>query len=136
MNEDERTRNSFWLWFSMVGAPFIWVAHFMVMWAITEMGCRLDAADTRILGVYAVHLLAVISTVVTLGIIVAAGLTAYRRWQSLRRDAPLPTASADDPLRRIQFMNVLGMLFSGLFGVTTIYMLIPVFVLPICAAVR
>lgn len=136
MNEDPRTRNSFGLWFGMVGAPFMWVAHFMALWAITEMGCRLGVADTRILGVYATHLLVVISTLITLTLIAAAGLTAYRRWQSLRADAPLPTASADDPLRRIQFMNVLGMLFSGLFGVTTLYMLIPVFVLPICAVVR
>ncbi len=136
MSVDQRLHNSFGLWFSLVGAPFVWAAHFMIMWAITEMGCRLGVADSRILGIYAAHLLAVISTLITLALISVSGLTAFRRWKELRADAPSETLDASSPVARTQFMNVLGMLFSTLFAVTVIYMVVPVFVLPLCASVR
>ena len=136
MRTNQPLRNSFALWFGMVGAPFIWVAHFMIMWAITEMGCRLGVADARIFGIYAAHLFSVLSTVIALTLIAASGLIAYRRWQQIRAAPPAEPADSGNSIGRTQFMNTLGMLFSILFAVTVIYMLIPVFVLPLCDIVR
>jgi hypothetical protein len=136
MNADSALRNSVGLWFSMVGAPFAWVIHFMAMWAITEMGCRLGVAESRVFGIYAAHGLAVLSTVITLALIGASGHTAYRRWKRIRLTDIQEPDDAASSTARTRFMSLLGMLFSVLFAVAVISMIIPVFALPICDIVR
>lgn len=129
---DRTVRNSLGLWFAMVGAPLAWAVHFMLVWAITEMGCRIGGGRSQISGVSAIHALTLLSSVIALVVIGLSGISAYSWWRRTRQQKLGASDEVYTPIERTQFMGLLGMMFSILFAVVVIYMAVPVFVLPLC----
>ena len=120
------------LWFGMVGAAIAWALHFYLIWAVTEMGCRLGVGRSDIAGVSVIDALVLLMTLVGGAVIVAAGLTAYRNWRAVSGGTLDDNEVQGRSAGRASFMSILGMAFAVIFMVVVIYTTVPVFVLPTC----
>jgi len=81
---DPLSPRSFPLWFGVLGPPLAWGAHLVLGDLIFELGCSPGVRGPGILGL-SLEAWALIETVVTAAITVAAGVLAYGGWRRLQQ---------------------------------------------------
>jgi hypothetical protein len=116
-----------WLWLGLLGAPSVWLAHFLAIWVITEWGCLAGWARSTLLGFQAIAVLLVTVTCIALPLVVAAGLLAGRNWR--RAQASTNEHGTDN---RSAYMGFGGVVLSALFGFAIILESLPALLLPAC----
>lgn len=119
----ERPVGLFPLWFGLLGGPAGWTAHLLLSYPLVPLAC---ATGLRLI-LHAV-------TLVTVGIIVAAAVVAWRSWQRL--GAPNGGGDGAELADRWQgFMALSGVLLSLLFLFVTLAEGLPVFFHDPCVGV-
>lgn len=116
------------LWAAMFGAPFVWGTHLLLVWALTEVGCRVGAGTATWFGVYALHVVTLSISSLSLGALLFIIWTSYRVLKQVRG----MDAEDEREIERTCFMAWTGITFGIGFGVVSTYMTIPIFVLPLC----
>jgi hypothetical protein len=116
-----------WLWLGLLGAPGIWLVHFLAIWMITEWGCLAGWWQLTILGFQSTTLLLVIATGIALPLVVATGLLAWRNWRRAR------ASTCDHGTDNLSaYMGLGGVALSTLFGFALIFESLPALLLPAC----
>jgi hypothetical protein len=115
------------LWCGLLGAPSVWMAHFLAIWVITEWGCLAGWAHSRLLGFQAITALLVIVTGIALPLVVAAGLLSGHNWRRARASAN--DQGTDD---RSAYMSLGGVALSTLFGFAIVLESLPALLLGSC----
>lgn len=124
--------SGFWLSFSFISGPVIWFFHFVLIWAIGEMGCMAGLDQWLTLGVNAVPALVVLATIPAVALTLFSLFIAYRNWRRLREvDDEVQTNTEG----RQRFMAFAGIVLSALFTVVMLVELIPTLILPPCVGV-
>lgn len=124
--------SGFWLSFSFISGPVIWIFHFVLIWAIGEMGCLAGLGQWLVLGVSTIPALVVLATIPAVALTLFSLFVAYRNW---RRLDDVNDEIQTDTEGRQRFMAFAGIVLSALFTVVMIVELIPVFILPACVSV-
>jgi hypothetical protein len=99
------------------------------MWAIAEGGCLAGWSRYALLGVDIITALLIVSTLVTLPVMLAAGYVAWRNWRQLRADAKDADESADN---YSLYMSRGGAILSVLFLALVVLETVPALVLQPC----
>jgi hypothetical protein len=116
-----------WLWLGLLGAPGIWLVHFLAIWMIAEWGCLAGWTHFTILGFQSVAVLLVSATCIALPLIIAAGLVSWRIWRRARTSAK--DYEADN---RSAYMGLGGVALSILFVFAAILESLPALLLHPC----
>lgn len=124
--------SGFWLSFSFISGPVIWIIHFVLIWAIGEMGCMAGLGQWLVLGVNSIQALVVLATVPAVALTLFSLFIAYRNW---RRLGGVNDEIQTDTEGRQRFMAFAGIVLSALFTIVMIVELIPVFILPSCVGI-
>jgi hypothetical protein len=132
------------LWLSLLAGPVVWAAYFFSGYLLNEVACTAGLLRSTILGLPLLPVLTVVYTLLALGLVIYAGLWAYRQWQPPAHRQQLgsePGGSKKDGSAageeievwdRTRFMTFAGMLLSLLFGITILLTGIPSLVLRPC----
>lgn len=120
------TISRFWTLFSVLSGPVVWMLHFVLVWAVAEMGCGANYANMPILPAPAIRTIVIGATVIALIAGVVGGVASYRHWASLRGDG------ITDREARIRFVLQIGMALSVVFVVSVVLTALPVFFLDAC----
>lgn len=115
-------------WFGFLGAPSVWAIHFMVVYALMEVGCVAGWDRFVVAGINGVALATLLGTLLSVPAIVAAGWVAYGLWRRSPRDTPPGKETADQNTH----VGQAGVFLSVLFLLAVIFETIPVFVLRPC----
>ena len=103
---------------SLVSAPLIWAAHFVVCYLLVSMACALDFGGMRS-GIAVV-------TVAALALIALAGWSNWRKWAAARRgerpDAPLDA-----------FFSLNALMLCAMSALALVWVAFPATMLPLCA---
>jgi hypothetical protein len=124
---DTSSSTARWLWLGLLGAPSIWMVHFLAIWMIAEWGCLAGWSGFTLLGFQAITVLLVIVTCIALPLVVAAGLLAWRNWRWAR--ASTNEYEADN---RSVYMGFGGVALSTLFGFAILLESLPALLLGLC----
>ena len=121
------------LWFGLAASAFAWFALGVAEMFITWRACLHNEA----FGNASSHPAATAASFVVSGFLIAvaaaAGFISYRTWRSLSSQRRLYEAEARG---RQEFMAFLGVFVSFTLGVGMVWMLLPLFILKLCARVR
>lgn len=119
-------------WISLLGAPILWAIHFLGVWIISEVGCRLGGASTRWFGTSVIHVLTLGLSLLVLILMFSVGWISFT-WL---RKISLSDSDTQDLRRRkterIRFMVQIGFLFTLLFFLISAYITSTIFVIPLC----
>ena len=139
-----RSRAQSLLWLAFLAGPLIWCAYFSLVYMIAEAACATNRGllDFQLAGLPALSVVVLASTVI------AALVTLYFAWQSIRlwQSARQKLKSIEQPSdvapeahdvvqitgERSQFMAFAGLLLSLSFLVATLYVGLPALVLRPC----
>jgi len=114
------------LWFLIAG-PTVWATHFLLCYVVGAVYCAKAGGIDAGLGV--VRLSVAVFTVIALGLIVHAGLHAYRNWGFGVDDPPHDDDTLTD---RRHFLGYATMLLCGLSFVATVYVALPALIITSC----
>jgi hypothetical protein len=124
----EPKREAFRYWFGFLGAIAAYVAHFSLLYVLTEVDCASDRLAYLVFGVPLIHLLVIVLAALALGVAVAAGISVWR--------APVPEpqepAGRLERLGRRAFMAYSGTVLSILFGLAILSSALPFLFLRTC----
>lgn len=120
------------LWIGLFGSPVVWMAHFMLIWAIVEGGCLTGVSDRSVLGISVVQFFVIVTSLLGLALVAGVGWIGYRNWQHNRAVDASGDGRIARAVERTHFMAVTGMIFSVLFFTMILLSTLPVFVLPVC----
>lgn len=109
---------------TLVGAPLIWIVHFVVCYAIVALVCALHLTEIRVIGLNAAELGVAASTLVAGALIVSIAVANQRQW----RDPPGP----DPDISR--FFAVSTLLLCAISLLSMLWVAFPTSVLPTCAS--
>lgn len=109
---------------TLIGAPAIWMAHFLICYVLVSLVCALQLTDTRVLGMNLAQFGIAVATLLALLIMGGMAAVQYRKWR-------YPTGS-DPDLTRFFAANTL--LLCGLSALALVWVAFPSAVLPACAA--
>jgi hypothetical protein len=112
----------------VISAMIVWAAWFVVVYALTGVGCRAGWHRMLLPGGNLLSLSMLISAVVALALIAWCAWLGYAAW---RRD-PAPGVGRE-VARRQRFLGLVMLLLSGLAGIGTLLGALPVFMLDPCA---
>lgn len=111
-------------WFTLIGAPIIWIAHFGISYVIVSLVCALQLTELQIAGLDLAQLGIALITVLSLFLIGWIALVQARRW----RNPPGP----DPDMNRFFAINTL--LLCAVSALALLWVAFPAAVLPTCAA--
>ncbi|MFW6094452.1 MAG: hypothetical protein ACODAC_10810 [Pseudomonadota bacterium] len=109
--------------------PVVWFAYFLAVYALQGAGCAAGLHARTVLGVDALRLALLFLTLLAVAVILGAGLWSYQAWQRLLRDLEreerqVPGHSA--------FLAYGALLHAALFLVATLWIGLPILLLPTC----
>lgn len=116
----------FWTLYAVLVGPLVWFAHFVVVWAVAEMGCIANYTNMPVLTPSAIRTVVVLATVVALSAI-ALGLFVGWRWRDAVRQGGVTMSES-----RAKFLIQVGLSLSVLFFVSIVVTAIPAFVIGVC----
>jgi hypothetical protein len=105
-----RTSLSFSLAYSVLAGPIIWAVHFVIVYMITEFGCRVNFNNWLFITPANINLIILIVTVVSLVAVGFGGLLAYRQWKTQEDHS-----GSESSVKTHDFLVTAGMLLSALF---------------------
>jgi hypothetical protein len=120
------------LWFGFAGPVLIWFAQFMLTWGIVELGCRIGYQTASIAGINALQFWPLLFTVLAIIGVGAAGVVAFRTWQTASTQMDNEAQGINE---RVQFMSMVGVLFSAFLLLILVVTAAMPFVLPPCQPV-
>lgn len=123
-----RTMSPLKLGYSILAGPVIWFAHFVMVYALAEFGCRANFTNVFFFTPDGIRTAVVVITVIALIGVGAGGLLAYRGWQSEGLNERGDSAS--EP--REHLLMRAAMLLSGLFLFSIVMTTVPVFIVSVC----
>ena len=109
------------LWFGMMGPPLAWAIGFSIDYGLVHLACAYQ-------NMLPLHLV----TLVTMAVVVAAGVVARREWR--RAGGGEPT-EAGGPIPRSRFMGMFGMLASAFFALLVLAQWVPKLFLNPCMGI-
>lgn len=109
---------------TLVGAPLIWMLHFVVCYAIVSLVCASQLARTRVIGLNAAELGVALATLVAGTLIVGLAVAKWRRW----RNPPGPDPDVS------RFFAIATLLLCGISLLSMLWVAFPTSVLPTCAS--
>lgn len=104
--------------FSLVSAPLIWAAHFLVCYLLVSLACALDYGGMRS-GI-------AVATAIALALIALAGWSNFRKWTTARRGA-----STDAPMD--VFFSLNALMLCAMSALALVWVAFPAAMLPLCA---
>jgi hypothetical protein len=108
---------------TLVGAPLIWMVHFLVCYAIVSLVCLSQLGEARIIGLNAAQFGVVVATLVAGALIFSIAVTSLRRW----RNPPGPDAEIS------RFFAVNTLLLCAISVLAMLWVAFPTLMLPTCA---
>lgn len=109
---------------TLVGAPIIWMVHFLVCYVIVALVCALQLTEARILGLDPAELGVSIATVLALLLMGGIAVVNLRKWRH---------PSGPDP-EMSRFLAANTLLLCSLSALALIWVAFPTVILPTCAA--
>lgn len=114
--------------YSILAPPILWFAHFFVVYAIAEFGCRANFNNWLFITPATITLLTIVITVIALVLVGISGMIAYRRWTTLNGNQ-----NTDDSLgERERFLVGAALFLNGLFLFSIIVTALPALFLSAC----
>lgn len=115
------------LFYSLLAGPVWWFAHFLLVWAMAEFGCRINFINLELITPANIQLFVVVTTAIALLAVMSGGVVAYGGWRRLQ--AHENEWVGED---RLRFLILFALLLSGLFLFSIIFTATPAFFLDIC----
>jgi hypothetical protein len=115
------------LWFIFLAGPVVYIAYFLVVWAIGEFGCLAGIQQLSFLGANPIRLGVVVLTAIAALVTLITGIVGFRRWRHLRQGPHDP--DEDDP----KFMLFVGTWLNGLFTAVILLSAVPMLLGSTCA---
>jgi hypothetical protein len=115
------------LFYSLLAGPVWWFAHFLLVWAMAEFGCRTNFSNLELITPANIQLFVVVTTAIALLAVMVGGFVAYGGWRRLQ--AHENEWIGED---RLRFLILLALLLSGMFLFSIIFTATPAFFLDIC----
>ena len=114
---------------SLAAGPLIWALHMSVVYPITSLTCAWGWFPDPILGLPGLRFVQLAVTAIAGGIVLVAGLTAFRHWRDLRGTVP-----ADEPEAELRpFGAFLGVASNAVFLALIIVAVVPILAINPCA---
>jgi hypothetical protein len=126
-SESGHTHLSGLLVYSLVAGPVIWFFHFLLVWGMAEMGCRINFLNVELISPENIIFFVTLATSIALLAVAWGGFAAYRSWRQL--DAHTNEVIGEE---RLRFLITLALLLSGLFFVSIIFTATPTYFLDVC----
>lgn len=121
------------LWFGLFGAPVAWTLQELASTAIVGHSCYPSWQPLTFPSIAGTWVIALVVSILTLALGVAAALTAWRSWQRTR---PLHDTAAERQADvgegRARFMALSGLILSGMVLYNMVLNLIVLFIVPAC----
>lgn len=115
----------------VVSALIIWAVWFVVVYALSGIGCRAGWNETGLPGGNLLSLLMLASTLIALGLIGRCAWQGYKGWRGNRVAG---SGSNDEAAHRARFLGLMMMLASLMAAIGTLLGAVPIFMLDPCAA--
>lgn len=121
------------LWFGLFGAPVAWSIQELVSYAVVAHACYPNLQPQPTQSISGAWSIALIVSLLTLLIGLAAGVTAYRSWANSREERGNPE---HHPLEhgegRTRFMALSGLIVSSIFLLNLVMNAAVLFLVPAC----
>jgi hypothetical protein len=118
------------LFYSLLAGPVLWFVHFVLVWGMAELGCRINFSNMELITPANIQNFVIVSTLIALIAVLVGGFVAYGGWRRLQRTHENLLVGED----RLRFLTMLALLLCGLFLFSIIFTATPVFFLDICDA--
>lgn len=109
---------------TLVGAPIIWMAHFIVCYVAVSLVCALQLTDSRVLGINPAQFAVAVATLLALLLMGGMAAVQFRKWRH---------PSGPDP-EMTRFFAANTLLLCALSALALVWVAFPSVVLPACAA--
>lgn len=109
---------------TLIGAPVIWIVHFVVCYVVVALVCALQVSEARIIGLNPAEFGVAAATLIAGALIVGLALTNLRRW----RNPPGPEPEMS------RFFAVNTLLLCAISLLALIWVALPTAMLPTCAS--
>lgn len=109
---------------TLVGAPLIWIVHFVVCYAIVSLVCASHLSGERVLGLNAAQFGVAISTLIAGALMMMIAVASLRRW----RNPPGPDAEIST------FFALNTLLLCAISVLAMLWVAFPTLMLPTCAS--
>lgn len=123
-----------WLWFGLLSGPVVWAVHFLLIWAVTEMGCVPGAEQVNVISPQVIRIIVLLASALAL-LAMGAGVWAAQR---RRRTLHEPHDNGLDPQetsKRAWFMVNMSLLLNPFFAAGVILEASALLVLPVCGGI-
>jgi hypothetical protein len=116
----------FWALYAVLAGPLVWFAHFVLVWAVSEMGCIANYTNMPVLTPSSIRIIVAVVTVIALA---AVGLSLFTgwRWRDAVRQGGVTMAES-----RAKFLIQVGLSLSLLFFFSIVVTALPVFFVGVC----
>lgn len=115
----------------VISALIIWAVWFVVVYALTGIGCRAGWNETALPGGNLLSLLMLASALIALALIGRCGFVGYKGW---RGDHVAVRDTHKEAGQRARFLGLMMMLASLMAAIGTLLGAVPIFMLDPCAA--
>lgn len=109
---------------TLIGAPLIWIVHFVVCYAIVALTCASQLGEERVMGLNAAQFGVAVSTLIAGALIFGIAATRLRRWRN--------PAGPDTEIGRFFAINTL--LLCAISVVAMLWVAFPTIILPPCVS--
>lgn len=113
-----------------IGSMVVWVVYFVAVYSLQGLGCVEGWHEVSIGPVNQLTVVMVLLTLVALALIAWNG---WRGWQGWRAGATATRQASEFPERR-RFLGALMLWLAALSLVATVFVAVPIIMLPPCAA--
>ncbi|MBZ2205671.1 hypothetical protein [Massilia soli] len=109
---------------ALVGAPLIWIVHFVVCYAIVALICASQLSEQRIMGLDAAQFGVAVATLVAGALILSIAVASFRQW----RNPPGPDVEISN------FFAVNTLLLCAISVLAMLWVAFPTLILPACVS--
>ncbi len=110
----------------------VWFAYFLLTYAVIAVGCAFSIRR-ELFGFGIVQWIAAVSTIVTFAIIAVIGIQAFRRWREAHNAMKWRETTAAPDIDRLRFFALGTLLLSLLSLIATVWVGLPILIVPPCA---
>lgn len=119
------------LFATILGAPIIWSLQFVAVWGLSEFLCRIGV-NVTLFGFNVIHLVTLAFSIVAVVLMLFVGFTSLSLVQHANAIEEDEDSEAQREVERTRFIAQLGMGFSALFGLVSVYLIAPILAVPVC----